>query len=274
MRISFVQPRPELRPYIESFWVFESQSGMPPADTSMAAPNGCPKLIIPYENALVSVAGGRTRVTHEGGLYFVGNWDTPTLLRAGARKTGFVTIEFSPHGAFPFFGIPMDETANGLFNSEDLFGKWGRQVRDRLRNLENVDQKVSFIQDQLVMLLRQRPRRDAIVEFCIEALRSSGGRVGIGELERRTGYSRRYLDVLFNRQVGLAPKVLAGIFRFQTFYRKWALGVPFDSLKEDLYDYYYGQAHFTKEFKRMTGYSPRKFTLEVSNEFGRRLQLR
>lgn len=274
MRISFVQPGPELRPYIESFWVFESHCGMPPADTSVAAPNGCPKLIIPYENALVTAAGGRTHVTREGGLYFVGNWDAPALLRASMRKTAFVAIEFSPHGAFPFFGIPMDETANGFFNSDDLFGKWGHEVRDRLRNLEKVNQKVSFIQDQLVMLLRQKPRRDPVIEFCVEALRLSGGRVGIGELERRTGYSRRYLDVLFKKQVGLAPKVLAGIFRFQTFYSKWALGVPFVSLKEELYDYYYDQAHFTKEFKRMTGYSPQKFTLEVSNEFGRRLQLR
>src|SRR5262249_25694116 len=40
---------------------------------------------------------------------------------------------------------------------------------------------------------------------------------------------------------------------------------------DELYQCYYDQAHFTKEFKRMTGYSPGKFTHEVSNEFGRRL---
>lgn len=274
MRISFVQPRPELRPYIESFWVFESHSGMPSADTSMAAPNGCPKLIIPYENSLVSIANGRTRVSHEGGLYFVGNRDTQTLIHSAARKTGFVAIEFSPHGAFPFFGIPMDEAANGLFDSVELFGKWGSEVRERLRSMKEVDRKVNFVQDELVRLLRQNPQHDAIVEFCVEALRLSGGRVAVRELERRTGYSRRYLDILFSKHVGLAPKVLAGIFRFQTFYKKWALGAPFDSLKEELYDYYYDQPHFIKEFKKMTGYAPQKFTLEVSNEFGRRLILK
>ena len=271
MRLSFVQPRVELQPYIESFWLFESPTGMPATDTSMAAPNGCPKLIIPYENSLVSIADGRTSISQEGGLYFVGNRDTQTLIHSTARETGFVVVEFSPHGAFPFFGISMEETASGLFDSEVLFGKWGREVRERLRNLEEVNLKVNFIQEQLVALLHRPPRQNALVEFCVGALRSTGGRFTIRELERRTGYSRRYLDLLFKRHVGLSPKVLAGIFRFQTFYRKWARGLAYDVLKEDLYDYYYDQAHFIKEFKRMTGYSPRQYTLGVSNEFGRRI---
>jgi AraC-like DNA-binding protein len=274
MRLSFVRPRPELQPFVESFWVFESTVGMPLTDTSMAAPNGCPKLIIPCENSLSSVADGRTSVSREGGLYFVGNRDTQTVIHSSARETAFVAIEFTPHGAFPFFGIPMEETANGLFDSEALFGKWGREAREKLRNLEEMNQKVDFIQHELVTLLRMNSREHALIEFCVGALRSSRGRITVGELQRRTGYSRRYLDVLFNRHVGLPPKVLAGIFRFQTFYQKWAQGLPYDVLKQELYDFYYDQAHFTKEFKKMTGYSPRKFTLEVSNEFGRRLSLR
>ena len=273
MRFSFVRPRAELQPYIESFWVFESPVGMPPTDTNMAAPNGRPKLIIPYENSLVSTADGRTSISHEGGLYFVGNRDTQTIIQSSARETGFVAIEFSPCGAFPFFGIPMEQTASGLFDSETLFGKWGGEVRESLHNIEDVNQKVRFIQERLVRLLYETPRHNALIEFCVRVLRLSGGRCAIKELERTTGYSRRYLGLLFNRHVGLSPKVLAGIFRFQTFYRKWARGLPYDDLKEELYDYYYDQAHFTKEFKRMTGYSPRKFILEVSNEFGRRISL-
>jgi AraC-like DNA-binding protein len=100
------------------------------------------------------------------------------------------------------------------------------------------------------------------------------GRMPIKELERKTGYTRRYLDLLFKQHVGLSPKDLAGIFRFQRFYQKWARGLSYDVLKEELYDYYYDQAHFSKEFKRMTGHSPRDFMIVVSNEFGRRLSLK
>ena len=274
MNLRFIQPRAELRPYIEAMWVFESEIGLPPTDQSLAAPNGCPKLIVPYENSLESVANARSQVSCEQGLYFVGNMDTSTVIRSSAQRTGFIGIEFSPHGAFPIFGIPMHETFNGLFDSESLFGKWGREVRESLRNREAASEKVEFIQDELVRLLRAHTRHNALVEFSVRSLKLTNGRISIKELERQTGFTRQHIDAQFRRHVGISPKALAGIFRFQKFYRKWAQGQTFDVLKDELYDEYYDQAHFAKEFKRMTGYPPRQFSLEVSNEFGRRLLLK
>jgi AraC-like DNA-binding protein len=271
MNVSFLQPRQELRPHIKSLWVCESALGLPATDRSLAAPNGCPKLIVPYENSLESIANGRLQVSREKGLYFVGNRDSSTLIRSSLRKTGFIGIEFSPQGAFPVLGIPMQETVNGLFDAYDVFGKWGRDLREALRNLEDVGRKVQFIQDQLVGLLFKNQVDSRLIDFCVRILDLADGRMPIKELERRTGFTRRYLDQLFSRHVGLSPKTLAGIFRFQKFYWKWAQGLPYEALKEDLHDYYYDQAHFTKEFKKMTGYSPGKFTREVTNEFGRRL---
>src|SRR5262249_7535462 len=98
----------------------------------------------------------------------------------------------------------------------------------------------------------------------------TNGRITIRELELRTGYSRRYLELLFQHHVGLSPKVLAGIFRFQRFYEKWAQGLSFDIVKNDLYECFYDQSHFMKEFQRMTGHTPAEYFHSVRNEFGRR----
>src|SRR4029077_9369259 len=125
MELSFVQPRPELRPYIESVWVFESAIGMPIGDKSLAAPNGCPKLIILYENSLVTTVEDSVQVSPEG-LYFVGNRDISARIQSSTRKIGFIGIEFCPYGAYPFFGIPMDETANHVLNLEQLSAHWGQ----------------------------------------------------------------------------------------------------------------------------------------------------
>lgn len=274
MKLTFIQPRLELRANVESLWVFESEIGLPPMDQSLAAPNGCPKLIIPYENSLESIADNRSQVSHEQRVYFVGNMDTSTLIRSSGKRTGFIGIEFSPCGAFPFFGIPMQETFNGLFDSETLFGKWGREVGDGLRDKFTVAHKVNFIQCELVRLLLGSSRSNDLVEYCVKSLKLTHGRLPIQELERKTGFTRQHIDAQFRRHVGLSPKTLAGILRFQKFYRKWAQGMSFDVLKDELYDDYYDQAHFAKEFKRMTGYPPKEYSLEVSNEFGRRLSLK
>ncbi len=273
MKISFVQPRPELRPFIESFWVFESAVGMPAADKNMAPPNGCPKLILLYENTLVSRVDGRVQESRPG-LYFIGHRDTAPRIETSARRTAFIGIEFSPFDAYPFFGIPMDQTVNRLLVSEEIFPQQGRELRETLLNLERVDQKLDFIQEHLVGLLRKGRRDSELIRYCVSTLKASDGRMPIRELERKTGYSWRYLDLLFKQHVGYSPKALARIFRFQKFYRQWAQGLSFEEMKKDLYEFYYDQAHFTREFKRLTGYAPRKFVDEISNEFGRRLSLK
>jgi AraC-like DNA-binding protein len=271
MKISFVTPRAVLPPYVESFWVLESFNGLLAAANSIAAPNGCAKLIIPFDNSIVSEADGRVQLTRAHRMNFVGVRDSATLIRTSAHKTGFIAVEFRPHGAFPVFGVPMSETANRLWETDDVFGPWSRVVQEAVNNLERVDGKVAYIERQLTLLLRKNRCKPGIVDYCVATLRSVDGRMSIRDLERRTGYSRRYLDRLFQQHVGLSPKVLAEIFRFQRFYRKWANGLSFDLFKPDLYDHYYDQAHFSREFRRMTGHPPQKFMREVPNEFGRRL---
>jgi len=138
MKISFVRPRDELRPYIESFWVLESPNGLPGAAHSIAAPNGCPKLIIPYDNSIVSVASGRVQLTRANRMNFVGNRDSATLIRTSPHRTGFIAIEFRPQGAFSIFGVPMSATSNRLWETDDVFGPWSRAVEDRINNVDRV----------------------------------------------------------------------------------------------------------------------------------------
>lgn len=281
MKISFIEPRPELRTLIKSIWVFESAVGMPLSDINFAAPNGCPKLIINYENSIISIADGIAQESKENGLYFVGIRDIPVLISTPERKTGFIGIEFFPYGAYPILGIPMTETANSLFPIDVLLNKWGSNLSKALRNTETVIEKINIIQGKMMESVGKKNLRNSIVEYCINTLNFTNGLTPISEIERKTGYSRRYIEMLFKNHVGLSPKALAGIFRFQKFYKKWAnlpagqaSGKTYSDLKDELNDYYFDQAHFTKEFKRMTGFSPLQFTHKVPNEFGRLLSLR
>ncbi|HSD63281.1 MAG TPA: DUF6597 domain-containing transcriptional factor [Ignavibacteriaceae bacterium] len=277
MTFSFFKPIAELKPYVKSIWVFESPLGMPEADMNLAVPTGCSKLIFSYENSIVSTIGEQVQRSKEQNLYFVGNRDISVQVSTKPGRTGFIGIDFYPHGAYPVFGIPMIEIANRLTSADDLISLWGMEVNEGLRNIETVEKKIHFLQNRLIELLKKNQHvtawKSPVIEYCINSLKSTNGLMAISELQHRTGYSRRYLEILFKNHIGLSLKTLGSIFRFQKFYKDWANGQPYERMMDELYNYYYDQAHFNKEFKRMTGFSPKYFSSKVSNEFGRQLTL-
>jgi AraC-like DNA-binding protein len=273
MQIAFLAPRPELQAYIRSLWVLESEHGMPARDGSLAAPNGSPKLIIPCENSLDSIAGGRVQVSRERGLYFVGNRDSSTLIHSSARRTTFIVIEFTPQGAYPFFGVPMSETLNQHLDAGTLLGPAGSRLTEQIHALPDTASMISFIEDELLRRLSQGHTDSRLIDFCVQRFTRTDGRLSIGELARETGCSRQYLDRVFKRHVGLPPKALAVILRFQRFYRHWAERRPYEQIRDELLDFYSDQSHFIREFRRMTGHPPLRFLREVPNEFGRRVTL-
>jgi AraC-like DNA-binding protein len=217
--------------------------------------------------------GGSPQETKEHGLYFAGVQEAPTLLASCPRDTGFVVVEFRPHGAYPFLNLAMGEIANGLFSFDELRTRLGREMRETVCNLYGADRKIEFVQARLARLLADNGPQPSVVDYAVARLEAASGSLPVKGLERETGYSSRYLERLFKEQVGVGPKALGRIFRFQRFYTKWAQGQGYDGLTDELYDYYHDQSHFAKEFKEFTGYAPRRFASQIPNEFGRRITL-
>ena len=73
MKLSFIQPRAELKLFIQCFVVFESPIGMPASGTHLVAPDGCPRLIITIENSITSICKERCEENDEGGMYRLQN---------------------------------------------------------------------------------------------------------------------------------------------------------------------------------------------------------
>lgn len=272
MQLRFVEPLPELAPYVQAIWVCESDTGLLPTARSLAVPNGCPKLIVPFLNSLVSETAERGRIiSDEGGVYLVGNRTSATRVFSSLRPTGFVGVEFRPYGAFALLGVPMHETTDRLADSRDVADRIGKRMREAVESRTTVAGMVEELQRILAAGLRPADVASSVVTHCVRAIERTAGQVPIAELQRTTGYSARYLNTLFQRHVGLAPKTLARIARFQRVYRAWARRGSFDTLKAEGYRYYYDQAHFSREFKRLTGFSPLAYVESVPNEFGRTL---
>jgi hypothetical protein len=148
--------------------------------------------------------------TRDQSMSFVGIRDIPVVLSTPARKTCFVGIEFHPSGVFPIFGIPMGELTNRLYPADDLSGAWDGSFADRIWNHEGIRGKVDLIQRRLIQALRRGQPRNPLVEHCADYLRKTNGAAAISDLEDKTGYGKRSLELLFKKYVGVSPKTLAG----------------------------------------------------------------
>ena len=91
----------------------------------------------------------------------------------------------------------------------------------------------------------------------------------VKELEKKTGYSSRWLNMKFNERLGVSPKNFASVIRFKQYYEALVNGKEKAFFKNDFYELYYDQSHFIKDFKRFTGLSPTKLE-RLTNELGER----
>ncbi len=267
MKVSFTKPQKKLSPYVASFWVFESSVGLPMTDSRIIVPDGRAKIIIPYKNPVSVVVENSPVYTGELQVFLTGIQNSPRTICSPTTDTGTIGIELTPKGLYRFFHLSMFEITDRIYSFEDLFGVWGVKLQNRLGDIENPNEKITFFQRVLTHLLSENTKNYSLLDYTIDIITQSYGMIRIQELAAQTGYSKRYLDMLFKEHVGLSPKSLASILRFQNIYQPWAQENTAAFLKDDLYSYYYDQAHFIKEFKRFTGYAPLKYT-ELAHEFG------
>ncbi len=82
----------------------------------------------------------------------------------------------------------------------------------------------------------------------------SGGRVRVGSVAEKIGWSRRHFASTFERTYGVTPKVAARLFRFENAARMLTLGTP--PAEVATISGYFDQAHMHRDFELFRGCTP------------------
>jgi hypothetical protein len=248
-------------------WVFESSGKLPFEDLKLIVPNGNIKLSVFSRNGITASVNEKQFTSKEGTISLTGLMNVPlTLDTEKDIFTETIGIEFNPKGAYRFFHFNLGEVRNQIIQLSDIIGPVGKHLEELLANIPLVQQKINVLQQFLIKELA-KDSGDFIYEYCVDRIITSRGKVTVKELEKKTGYSSRWLNMKFIDKIGVSPKNLSAIICFRECYQAFTAEDLDGTLKNEFYEFYYDQSHYIKNFKHFTGLLPSGIE-RSSNDFG------
>jgi len=249
-------PPPPLGHFVELLWLYEGfrpahpRERLLPTGTVEIVINLCEDRTMTYGRMDIArpLARSGTIVCGAHSEYFV--IDT-------ASQDGVMGVHFRPGGAFPFLKLPAGELHN---RHVDLSQLWGRQaaseLRERLLAAPSPKAKLQVLECALLQAVRAGFDRHPAVAYALNVFYGAPAGRSIREVTERTGLSaRRFID-LFEKEVGLTPKLFCRVQRFQRVLKTISLGGPVDWVDLALTCGYYDQAHFIHDFRAFSGINP------------------
>ena len=162
-------------------------------------------------------------------------------------------IDLDPLAARALVGVPLDELANRTVALEEILD--APFLVERLATAPDWDSRFALLDDTLVPRFADA-RTSREVAWAWLRLRETHGRIPIGELATELGWSRKRIVARFRDEIGLPPKTVARLLRFERA-RELAGTMPWGELALECG--FSDQPHLISEFRRITGRTPETF---------------
>ena len=255
------RPAAPLRPYVTSY-VGYRLSGFP-AGLHLGTPSQALTAVVSLSEALdlAAVPGSLPQdgrfATVAGGLT-----SRSVAIRHDGSQHG-VRASLTPFGARALYGMPAAALVDTLVPLDAVLGPLGAELVDRLRRAMGWDERFAALDHVFLRALgRGAPRRHdphRVRPEVAEAWRrlvATRGRAQVGAMAADLAWSRRHLSRQFRNEVGLTPKAMARVLRFEHAHRLVAGDDPPSWAQVSATAGYADQAHLVREWREFTGRSP------------------
>lgn len=176
---------------------------------------------------------------------------TVELLEPGAVVVG---VRFRPGAAPPMLGVPASELVDVEAEADAVWGVSALVLGGRLAASASPEQAAAILEAELLARLSAAPAPDPVIGEVVRRLHPwcFGG---VASLADSLDLSERQLRRLCRDAIGLAPKVLQRMLRFQGFLAL-AQARDADLARLAIDAGYADQSHLSRESTRLAGRSP------------------
>jgi AraC-like DNA-binding protein len=196
--------------------------------------------------------------------FVAGITDGPVLVGHGGSAR-CLQVDLTPLGARRLFGMPMSELANRTVPIDDVFGRFGRQLVQHVGDAPNWPARFALIDAAIRARLADTAAVDAGVEWSLRRITDSGGAVTISGLADQLGWSHRRLIARYRDAVGLPPKLVARIVRFERLAALVAGDPATDWAEAALACGFFDQAHLAREVRELADITPTELRAQTVN---------
>jgi AraC-like DNA-binding protein len=263
MRYHEHRPVLALGPFVECVWFAEGDGRNAPVETIV--PDGCPELIVqigePFREWRPAGAERQPRA------FLVGEM-TRALRVQPAGRVSTMGIRFRPAGLRAFLRTPLHELTDSATPIDALWGRAARRLEEEVAEARDDSARLRLAEAFLLRCLDSGPSRDAAVEAAVCLILGERGQVRLAALGVAAGLSERQLERRFRTAVGVGPKALSRLVRFQEVLRR--LGGAEEPLVQVALDCgYFDQSHLVNDFRKLAGVAPTHY-LGAESDLARR----
>ena len=258
--VAMIRHRPTgpLAQYVDQFWY--RQGHFPERRKERALPTGCMDLTFNLRDDALRVFGDaedsvgvscRNAIVHGAqSRYFVLD------ARSDVHVVG---VHFRPGGGAVLLGFPADALTDQHVALEDLWGERARLLREKLLDAATPGELFEVLEAEFTRTLQRAPLVNPAISFALRGIQSAPAQVRIGALQQATGYGSRRFTTLFERSVGLTPKLYSRIQRMRSLLERVA-----QSERADWADLagefgFYDQPHLVRDFREFSGVTPGEY---------------
>ncbi|MDE7418894.1 MAG: helix-turn-helix transcriptional regulator [Muribaculaceae bacterium] len=243
--MKIIKPREELREFVRYYWVLESNEPF----SILTFPIGCPQIIFHRKTPLYipELDKSQDPFTISGQVNF------PAHLQSDGNLEMIVAV-FYPHAISQFINIPPSAFYNLEISGYDLENRQLDDIASCIFDSNNHSECINILENWLLRNLKPSLNIKRTANSIYQLI--TNPTITIQKLADTACLSRKQFERIFLDSVGMNPKEYAKIVRFQRSIWSMQCGDRnFAGIAAECG--YSDQSHFIREFKSMTGMTPK-----------------
>lgn len=236
-------PCDALKPYIRCFWGTRKPVRQCKTDIAVGrivTPDTCMDITFDVDFTGNRIDSGFCGIDDRT-FYTGGGGEDKLFSRYGIRFFAWSAALFSEE--------TMRDTCNGFFDADCHFSGIKREIEPRLFDIGSMAQFIRLAENVLLKNIHEQHENQLVKEAVAKILLSKGT-LRTAALSKDMHVSGRQLERVFKEYIGISPKSLTSMVRYQYLWNDVLFAPNFNEL-DAMYQYGYAdQAHLNHEFKK------------------------